>query len=470
MPKVSIDQLENIVLEGGGAKGAAYAGAIKGLEQVFRDHYATHPGDTVPGAQAILDYGTESGGEFEPQIKRFAGSSAGAITSFALALGLNSDQVIEVSNFPFKNFLQETHPGKYRMVGADGKAKIGEDEWKSLCLDENAKDYKYTLTERQEVKDNKIKKLVRKNILKWIVGAVVSGVIDKLRGLIMTLTGNGGGNVILQGLPLNLQGIFNYVLALNATALASGATGAPLPTPQPPALNNPYAFQQVETNKTYFEKFLTKYIPKYIIKYLFHKVSKDSGMKISWDAIGNAIWDRGMFSGFMVREFFFDLIVYASINDTHFHRSYFSEEEQTELKKVKMNMSDGRLKADFSPLSGGLREKLEGLSKLTFAEFYEATGISLTLCVSNLTTDDPMYFSEYWSPDFPVLEAVGASMTIPPALKPVFNNADAFKDHSGKDDFYELRAADVGKKSGRKGEYFDYALYELHRVAIKTWL
>ncbi|XP_078663089.1 uncharacterized protein LOC144906572 isoform X1 [Branchiostoma floridae x Branchiostoma belcheri] len=58
---------ENLVLEGGGAKGIAYIGTCKVLEDA-----------------GIM-----------PQIKRFAGTSAGAITAALLAIGLTSQEMLE---------------------------------------------------------------------------------------------------------------------------------------------------------------------------------------------------------------------------------------------------------------------------------------------------------------------------------------------------------------------------------------
>lgn len=39
----------------------------------------------------------------------------------------------------------------------------------------------------------------------------------------------------------------------------------------------------------------------------------------------------------------------------------------------------------------------------------------------------PLYFGNEWTPDFRVMEAVGASMSIPPAIKPLYNEADVVK-------------------------------------------
>ncbi|XP_066288768.1 uncharacterized protein YqhO-like isoform X2 [Branchiostoma lanceolatum] len=60
-------EFENLVLEGGGAKGIAYIGVCKVLEDA-----------------GIL-----------PQIKRFAGTSAGAITAALLAIGLTPQEMLQ---------------------------------------------------------------------------------------------------------------------------------------------------------------------------------------------------------------------------------------------------------------------------------------------------------------------------------------------------------------------------------------
>jgi predicted acylesterase/phospholipase RssA len=55
------------------------------------------------------------------------------------------------------------------------------------------------------------------------------------------------------------------------------------------------------------------------------------------------------------------------------------------------------------------------------------TGVEFAVCVSNLTSNLPLYFSHKWTPDFRVQEAVGASMTIPPAIKPLYNESEVYK-------------------------------------------
>lgn len=76
-----MSQFRNLVFEGGGVKGIAYAGALRELER-----------------QGIL-----------PEIKRVAGTSAGAITAVLVALGASADQVEEiVGHTKFREFMDDS--------------------------------------------------------------------------------------------------------------------------------------------------------------------------------------------------------------------------------------------------------------------------------------------------------------------------------------------------------------------------
>ena len=72
-------QYENIIFEGAGIKGLAYAGVVKGLEE--RGHIA--------------------------DLKRIGGTSAGAITAVMLSIGYNSEEIYEIiSSMKFQRFNQ----------------------------------------------------------------------------------------------------------------------------------------------------------------------------------------------------------------------------------------------------------------------------------------------------------------------------------------------------------------------------
>ena len=76
-----MSQFRNLAFEGGGVKGIAYAGAIKVLEE-----------------ENILT-----------DIKRIAGTSAGAITAPLIALGANSNDIADiVGNTSFRKFMDDS--------------------------------------------------------------------------------------------------------------------------------------------------------------------------------------------------------------------------------------------------------------------------------------------------------------------------------------------------------------------------
>src|SRR5215510_11726969 len=76
-----MSQFRNLVFEGGGVKGIAYAGALEVLEQ-----------------QNIM-----------PDIKRVAGTSAGAITATLVALGADSAKVASiVGGTRFRSFMDDS--------------------------------------------------------------------------------------------------------------------------------------------------------------------------------------------------------------------------------------------------------------------------------------------------------------------------------------------------------------------------
>jgi NTE family protein len=82
-------QFKNLVFEGGGVKGIAYAGALKVLEE-----YKNAKGEKIKTL---------------PEIKRVAGTSAGAITAALVALGAGSKDVEDiVGGTKFREFMDDS--------------------------------------------------------------------------------------------------------------------------------------------------------------------------------------------------------------------------------------------------------------------------------------------------------------------------------------------------------------------------
>lgn len=104
------------------------------------------------------------------------------------------------------------------------------------------------------------------------------------------------------------------------------------------------------------------------------------------------IYNRGMFPGLAVRYYFEDLMKRFVINKL----------SQEERKRVGIGQDRTPLPAD-----------------LTFRQFFDLTGVDLVVTGSNLSTNQSRDFSVGHTPEFPVIDAVGLSMSIPLFFKPV---------------------------------------------------
>lgn len=448
MSKLDINALRYLVMEGGGARGTTYLGAIRALEHQLKIKQESNSdtannqlklateGKKIP---AILDYVTGAEGEEKAYIKGVAGGSAGAITTFAIALGLNSEEIEKVLEFEFQNFLSETHAGKYRMIGADSSLMIGEDADKTIGNYSKSKVFNYTLAQQKtKVKPNRIKGAKRRTLVGFFVKTIGDGLAlngDRLSFLLNRIIKQNGKETFLNKVRAFLQRNISGLGAI-ATRLAIGP----------------------------------------ILKWLIFKVLlRKMPFKVNSNAIGGVLFDRGMYSGFQVREFFYDLLIFAATRDTHFRRNMlkFYNEKTLRTGKVKLTEADfdfpnftigdrtgekSENKVDFSPAA---KRVFEHLKDLTFAEFFEITGVDFCAAVSNFSASSPVYFSDKWTPHFRVLEAVSASMSIPPAIRPIFNDSDVyFGDEEAEKEGYEL---DFPRKMSGAKSLFVSVDNELHK-------
>lgn len=192
MGKVKIEDLQYIVMEGAGARGNTYLGAVKAIEDEFKEQEKLGNltlAETGGRLHGIMDYiDPKTTPEFnpnEPKIKGVAGSSAGAITTFALSLGLNSSEITTVLEFDYTRFISEDHPGKYRMIDEDSSLSVGEDGKKGESTNKSIggeKDvFLYDLTkDKTEVKGDPTKAIVRSTVVNIIVKIVVDGFISNI--------------------------------------------------------------------------------------------------------------------------------------------------------------------------------------------------------------------------------------------------------------------------------------------------
>ncbi|MBK7129643.1 MAG: patatin-like phospholipase family protein [Crocinitomicaceae bacterium] len=449
-PKMSIDQLKYIVMEGGGARGNTYLGAIRALENQLSIRVSKiNPENEPDGIEKIASI-TNTGNQkrkpgvldflkkdptkptedtYIPIIEGVAGASAGAITTFGLALGLNSDEIDEVLKFDFTNFLREIDAGKYRMINETSELSIGEDDnltrkqneilnfrgGNALGLKENI--FIYSLeNQKTEIHGNRLKYVKRELFVGLSIKVIIDGILHNVSQVLKIIQSNSKNNWY----DKFLSKIFGI---LSKNDLTSQTTS-------------------LMVSRSAYAAGLT------LGTYLF--LNKKSGeIKVTGNTLAAIFKDRGMFSGFQVREFFYDMMLFAATRDTYFQKRliiYFNnipDADKYKGSKPDFSKFNGITKAELTyPLFEiGSRHKtefndkakklFEHLQNITFRELWMILKVEYAAAVSNFTTNSPLYFSDKYTPNFRVLEAVGSSMSIPPAIRPVFNASDVvFEPHT----------------------------------------
>lgn len=436
-PRLKIEDLRYMVMEGGGARGTVYLGAIQAIESQLNDLVARSAAPNGDGRftlreikanrkPGILDYlknepSADGVEHITPMLDGVIGASSGAVTAIALLLGLNSEEITEVLSFDFTNFISEDHTGKYRMIDENSQLKIGEDKSvyandeekvfgtkKDAQMGGDADEFKYTLkANKTEVKGNRVKWWKRELAISMLVKVIFDGVgsnILQLARIFRVKNEESWYNRLLNG----FFGIFN-----KANGTSSAAKVALARTIQTDALN----------------------------LILFGWIKNKLPIKVTPNVIVAVFKERGMFSAFQVREFFYDMMLFALTKDTYFQQqviAYYNKGKKSETIEEKKDLLSAdtfrdqkianaefklgkRSEYNFSDKALEICVKLQDL---TFTEFHAIMKVELAAAVSNFTTNSPIFFSENYTPDFRVLEAVASSMSLPPAMRAVFNESD----------------------------------------------
>lgn len=415
--RIEFKNLEYIVMEGGGARGATYLGAIRAMEENMIDRFFEDEAIFVHTERnpypALLDfYRLDNSGNKVPVIKGIAGSSAGAITTFGIALGFSSKEVDTVLQFPFQRFLDENDAGKYRMVDKDGELAIGQDKKhrfpKNVELHFDKK-FEYDFSRDSTRVGNNLYKFAKRNLTATLIIKILA-----------------------DGVGSQFQQIENVQKKIDAKT-------------DDIFLDELRYFSKffLRTRNNFFQKWgWAKLLNLFLFK-VFLPIKFKLPMKLDADNVANLLIDRGMYSGFQIREFFMDMMIFAATRETHFHRGVLewykkklklTENQKEEIKKEILAATDfeigKRSKSKFQKEI--ILNFFQEISTINFRDFNEITGINFGMCVANLSTGNPMYFGHEWTPDFRVLEAVAGSMSIPPAIKPLYNEADVVKTNHGE--------------------------------------
>lgn len=447
MSKLLITDLKYIALEGGGASGVVYNGAIGELEDTLKKNYSL----VEESNGALLDY-VDAGSscdikDYIPKIKGVAGSSAGAINAFAIALGLSSKQIEEdiMQKVDFSIFLTEYDAGLYRMVGEDGELKVGKGRKplgsKKAKFEFGKKTTKFSFGGNGRFVGKIISTSSRVLFLNIIMRVITSGIVSTVED-IFRLIGrrrdhselNELGDVLLGESEENSNPATRGILNIVRMALSADSSGLS---------RNVYDERGTtpdNRNKGRFNILVSMLSTQLLLSVLrYCKLNpKKIKMKVNLRSISNLIWDRGLFSGFTVREYFMDLVVLSATRNTHFQRKLIEYSGDKSFVNDKDALSNFGKKFEFfyrkgkTKLDENEKRVINGklipfIEKMTFKQFYDITGVTFGVCVSNFSTDQPLYFSHEYTPDFIVIEAVAASMTIPPAIKPLYNEMNVVK-------------------------------------------
>ncbi|HRQ86387.1 MAG TPA: patatin-like phospholipase family protein [Flavobacteriales bacterium] len=92
---------------------------------------------------------------------------------------------------------------------------------------------------------------------------------------------------------------------------------------------------------------------------------------------------------------------------------------------------------------------------LSFREFYNITGVDLVVTGVNISQRVPRYFSVWHTPDFPVVEAVVLSMSIPFAFKPTYIEGGVRQGDTAQDAAYRGLYVDGGMLNNYPVRAFD---------------
>lgn len=315
---MNVEDIKYIAFEGGGGKGIVYLGAVRALEKAGK----------LPLALADRD---PEKSESKKRLDGIAGSSAGAITVYFLALGMNAD-AIDVrtretdeltGKSKFFGFYDNAQPGLYKGI----HYRPGEGNVPTYVVDAPE-----IVREPREGFEPGTTSMVATEIKTLRSGQAY---VDRSAA---------------QATANKLYSLYKFIYPLGALKLATRALGARR------KLKKAMATNQVA------EKLSE--VPGDLNKYVY-----------------SLMFDRGLFSGINLRD-------------------YLHAATVEELRK-----------------NFGKELSLEAAARLTYRDFYEITNNDLRIAGTNITLGVPVYFSRHLTPDFPIVDSICMSMSIPFAFK-----------------------------------------------------
>lgn len=275
-------------------------------------------------------------------LKGIAGTSGGAITSFFLAMGLNAEEIdSHTKNDNYDDFYDEPAPAVYKAVVYNHENKRNESGFINTSIESVKR--KENIASRPILQSPN--QFFKKNFDLYEI------IDDRFFTTSIELAKRKGQDVK----HFNLKR-YKYLLPSSILILE--------------------IIKKLKIDKADPESFIPPL--KKII---------ESNSKTMFDYGYSIMFDRGLFSGINIREYFTKLLV-----------KYLNEKYDTEI-----TLDEARL--------------------YTFGQLYTITKLHVKIIGTNLTTNKPKTFDYQLTPDFPFIDAVCLSMSIPGAFRPTFVNA-----------------------------------------------
>lgn len=392
---MDLSAIKYLALEGGGGMGLTYLGMVRFFE-TYPDipliNNINNPDKNVHQLN-ILPLRPDS------PLAGIAGSSAGAMTSMMLAIGMTANDISAESAavkgvVPFDNFVEIPIPCLYKAVvfdgqrnvpsfgvdrirftrtGVGGRTEIGE---RIVLANNGYREAHKLLKKRKDWKDiDSLKKLMHK--------------VRHARNRHARMTTISAENIV-KGLK-----VVGTIVAPVITNVITKVANVAFPTKTYSDLSKLFTPGSLRKKIYPLAAFWIKAQGKKANSTV-RKILKTPS--IFGKYIQSFLLDRGLSTGIFARKYLAELI-----------------EKYLPIRGYRDNVQT------FLQATG--RTSIDGYT-LTFKELYAITGRKLAITGTNITTQKAMVFSHEHTPDFPVLEAICISSSFPGVFKPTFINCD----------------------------------------------
>ncbi|MFN8395738.1 MAG: patatin-like phospholipase family protein [Bacteroidia bacterium] len=376
--------------EGGGGKGVVYLGVIQALEGKMGKYAVSAinltKADSISATAFKYDYSPPPGG-IHPlfpiwssmpehrKLKGVSGSSAGAITAFFLAMGLNSTELQTEMNAFTRGYLA----GHEMIVMSEFESFFSDPEpfkWRRYHPESNVR-FKKGISPLDDFIKSKLQSGQEyfAGLLPFWPTFFAPAEYLAIRTLFQQFARNWGPNIIAGAVETKLDRFCSrafYNDFLIKKLLLTDAVWNYESAPRPKFTNTEFWGEPKE-----------KRVPTDSLPLCF-RFPSHANLKAY---IHSLVVDRGLFSGIAVRNYFAKKL-----------KKYIIDQAQLKRNGDLLNTVDPH--------------------KFNFKDFFNLTGVDLVVTGVNAIQGIPVSFSVSATPDFPVIDAVGASMSIPFLFKP----------------------------------------------------